>query len=87
MAYRELVVSPRTRRTQAVEDSGLRVIQIREPQNDPATRWHPVLFAHIGGFHTAGMHKLDRSFAESLGMEKCTGDNAPTEHGYERVLQ
>jgi hypothetical protein len=59
LLYRELVVSSGTRRTQAVEDTGLGMIQIRKPQDDFAARWLLVLFAHTSGLHTAGMHNLE----------------------------
>jgi len=45
------------RGTEAVEDSGLCMFQIRQSENDLATRRFPVFLAHAGGLHAADMHK------------------------------
>src|SRR5580658_568205 len=46
--------------TEAVENSGFGVIQIRQPQNDFVRRWFPASLAHIGGLHAAEMHKVEQ---------------------------
>ena len=58
----ELVVSPGMRGTQTVQDSGFRMIQIRQPQNDLAMGWFSASLAHARGLHAAEMHKLEQSY-------------------------
>jgi hypothetical protein len=60
LLHSEFVVPPRMRGTEAVKDSGLRVIQIRQPQNDFARRRFPALLAHARGLHAADMHKVEQ---------------------------
>lgn len=52
------------RRAEAVEYRKFGVVQIWKLQNDLATGWPSVPFAHISGLHAAVMH--DRSVAGSL---------------------
>src|SRR5215469_1160770 len=47
------------RRTEAVQDSGLRVIQIRQPQNNLTARQFPTSLAHARGLLAADMHKVE----------------------------
>ena len=70
--HASFIVSPRTRRTQAVQHGGLRLIEIRQPQHDLAAGRFSVPLAHIGGLHTAGMHKLKQSSALSLDSESAS---------------
>ena len=72
LLHREFIVSPRTRRTQAVQHGGLRLIEIRQPQYDLAAGRFSVPLAHIGGLHTAGMHKLKQSSALILDSESAS---------------
>ena len=59
LLHRELVVSPRMRRTEAIEYGGFCVIQIWELQNNFAAGWPFVSFVHMSGLHAADMHKID----------------------------
>jgi len=60
LLHSELVAPPRMRGTEAVKDSGLSVIQIRQPQNDFARRRFPALLSHARGLHAADMHKVEQ---------------------------
>ena len=55
----ELVVPSGVRGTEAVEDRGFRVIQIRQPKN--LRQVVPALLAHACRFQTADMHKVEQS--------------------------
>ena len=56
LLHRKLVVSPRMRRAEAVEYRRFSVVQIWKLQNNLATRWPSVSFAHMSGLHVAVMH-------------------------------
>ena len=55
LVHRESIVSPRSGRTEAVEDGGLGMVEIRQAENDPATVGFRVLLAHTSGLLAAGM--------------------------------
>jgi hypothetical protein len=72
------------RRAEAVEHCRFSMVQIRELQNDLATRWPSVPFVHMSGLHAAVMHNrgvsgcLDSKSAlamlHSLTLADCQAD-------------
>jgi hypothetical protein len=67
--------------------TGLRPIQVREPQDDLAAGWFLVLLAHIRGLHTAGMHTLEQALVLRRNVEKRPGDLTLLEAGYPKAVE